>query len=89
MVQEIKTVPYVSLSHPFAERLIGPIRREHLDQTLFWTEADLEEKLRTFQDYFNKRSLGLKRTAARSRGCWCAIKLRFVPMAEALSRIAA
>src|SRR5262245_33412975 len=32
------------------------------------------------------RSFGLKRTAARSRGCGCAIKLCFVPMAEALSR---
>src|SRR2546428_9834294 len=27
-VQEIKTVPYVPLSHPFLERLIGTIRRE-------------------------------------------------------------
>src|SRR5215471_3149972 len=41
-------------SHPFVERLIGTIRREYLDQTLFWTAADLEEKLRDFQDYFNK-----------------------------------
>src|SRR5262249_26187172 len=32
------------------------------------------------------RSLGLKRTAARSRGCGCAIKLCFVPVADALSR---
>src|SRR5438445_4773087 len=48
-VQEIKTVPYVPLSHPFLERLIGTIRREcrtphsreYLDQTLFWTAADL------------------------------------------------
>jgi hypothetical protein len=54
MVQEIKTVPYVPLSHPFVERLIGTIRREYLDQTLFWTAADLEEKLRAFQNYFNK-----------------------------------
>jgi putative transposase len=53
-VQEIKTVPYVPLSHPFVERLIGTIRREYLDQTLFWTAADLEEKLRAFQHYFNK-----------------------------------
>ena len=53
-VQEIKTVPYVPLSHPFVERLIGTIRREYLDQTLFWTAADLEQKLRTFQNYFNK-----------------------------------
>ena len=53
-VKEIKTVPYVPLSHPFVERLIGTIRREYLDQTLFWTAADLEEKLRAFQDYFNR-----------------------------------
>ena len=46
MVQEIKTVPNVPLSHPFVERLIGTIRREYLDQTLFWTAADLEQKLR-------------------------------------------
>ena len=34
---EIKTVPYVPLSHPFVERLIGTVRRELLDRTLFWT----------------------------------------------------
>jgi hypothetical protein len=50
----IKTVPYVLLSHPFVERLIGTIRREYLDQTLFWTAADLEEKLQIFQHYFNR-----------------------------------
>ena len=44
-VAEIKTVPYVPLSHTFVERLIGTIRREYLDQTLFWTTAYLEEKL--------------------------------------------
>jgi putative transposase len=49
-IQEIKTVPYVPLSHPFVERLVGTIRREYLDQTLFWTTADLEEKLQAFQD---------------------------------------
>ena len=52
-IEEIKTVPYVPLSRPFVERLIGTVRREHLDQTFFWTAADLEEKLRGFQDYFN------------------------------------
>jgi hypothetical protein len=31
-----------------------PPRREYLDQTLFWTTADLEEKLRAFQRYFNR-----------------------------------
>ena len=44
-VAEIKTVPYVPLSHPFVERLIGTIRRECLDQLLFWTTTDLEAKL--------------------------------------------
>jgi putative transposase len=52
-VKEIKTVPYVPLSHPFVERLIGTIRRECLDRTLFWTAADLEAKLLDFQQYFN------------------------------------
>jgi len=53
-VIEIKTVPFVPLSHPFVERLIGTIRRECLDRTLFWTTADLEAKLLAFQSYFNK-----------------------------------
>src|ERR1019366_7615310 len=52
-VKEIKTVPYVPLSHPFVERLIGTIRRECLDRTLFWTAADLEMKLFDFKTYFN------------------------------------
>src|SRR6516165_8810561 len=50
-VQEIKTAPYVPLSHPFVERLIGTVRREYLDRTLFWTAADLEAKLGGFQLY--------------------------------------
>jgi putative transposase len=53
-VAEIKTVPYVPLSHPFVERLIGTIRREYLDRTLFWTTVDLENKLLEFRDYFNR-----------------------------------
>jgi hypothetical protein len=34
--------------------LIGTIRRECLDRTLFWTAADLEMKLRDFQRYYNR-----------------------------------
>jgi transposase InsO family protein len=52
-VDEIKTVPYTPLSHPFIERLIGTIRREFLDQTLFWNATDLERKLADFQHYYN------------------------------------
>jgi hypothetical protein len=50
-VREIRTVPYVPLSHPFVERLIGTVRREYLDRDLFWTTADLEMKLLDFQHY--------------------------------------
>jgi putative transposase len=52
-VTEIKTVPYVPLSHPFVERLVGTLRREYLDHTLFWTTVDLENKLLDFSAYFN------------------------------------
>jgi hypothetical protein len=30
-------------------------QREYLDQTLFWTPADLENKLQLFKDYFNRQ----------------------------------
>ena len=53
VVTEIKTVPYVPMSHPFVERLIGTIRREYLDIALFWTAVDLESKLSEFRDYYN------------------------------------
>ncbi|PYR42634.1 MAG: hypothetical protein DMF95_27835 [Acidobacteria bacterium] len=36
-------------------RLIGTVRRECLDRTLFWTAADLEVKLLHFQRYYNGR----------------------------------
>jgi transposase InsO family protein len=54
-IAEIKTVPYVPLSHPFVERLIGTVRREYLNRTLFWTTVDLENKLLEFRDYYNSR----------------------------------
>jgi hypothetical protein len=52
-VQEVKTVAYAPVSHPFVERLIGTIRREFLDLVLFWIVLDLEQKLAEFQRYFN------------------------------------
>lgn len=53
-IEEIKTVPYAPLSHPYIERLIGTIRREYLDRTLFWNTSDLERKLNAFKDYYNQ-----------------------------------
>lgn len=53
-IEELKTVPYVPLSHPFVERLIGTTRREFLDLVPFWNARDLERKLHSFQEYFNR-----------------------------------
>lgn len=40
-------------SHPFVERLIRTIRREYLDQVLFWNASDLQRKLEEFRHYYN------------------------------------
>ena len=52
-IDELKTVPYTPISHPFVERLIGSVRRELLGQGFFWNTAELERKLRSYQHYFN------------------------------------
>ena len=49
-IAEVKTVPYVPLSHPLIERLVGTIQRELLDQLPFWNASDLERKLERFKD---------------------------------------
>ena len=53
-IDEIKSIPFTPVSHPFVERLIGTIRREYLDQTFFWNSLDLERKLNHFKDYYNQ-----------------------------------
>lgn len=45
--------PYLPTSHPFVERLIGTVRRELLDQTLYWNSTDLQRKLDQFKEYYN------------------------------------
>ena len=52
-IDEIKSVPYAPVSHPYVERLIGTIRREYLDRTFFWNAVDLARKLDVFQIYYN------------------------------------
>ena len=54
-IEEIISLPYAPMSHPFIERLIGSMRRELLDQTFFWTQADLEDKLCAYQQYYNEK----------------------------------
>ena len=56
-IEEIKTLPYIPMSHPFIERLIRSIRNDLLDQTIFFHAHDLQRKLDHYQNYFNlKRS---------------------------------
>ena len=53
-VDEIKAIPYTPRSHAFVERLIGTVRREYLDRTLFWNQSDLERKLENYKAYYNQ-----------------------------------
>lgn len=53
-IKEIKTVPCTPISHPFVENLIGIVRRELLNQTIFWNEVDLQNKLDSFKKYYNE-----------------------------------
>ena len=53
-VEEIKSIPYAPVSHPFVERLIGTIRRELLDHVLIWNAIDQEGKLEEFRNYYNE-----------------------------------
>ena len=52
-IEEVKSIPFTPISHPYVERVIGTIRRECLDQTLFWNEVNLLKKLDDFTDYYN------------------------------------
>jgi hypothetical protein len=84
-------VPYVPLSQPFVERLIGTVRREYLDRVLFWTTADLETKLLDFHIiYFNahRTHAGLdgRLPEPRIRGSASPIDFGYLPVAKALPR---
>ena len=52
-IDEIKTVPYTPISHPFIERTIGIIREDFLNHILFWNSSDLQSKLDSYKEYFN------------------------------------
>ena len=71
-IDEVKSIPYTPSSHPFIERLIGTVRRDYLDQTLFWNAVDLERKLKNYQTYEPLAKLGngvdlLAETAKKER----------------------
>jgi len=69
-IEEVKSVPYAPVSHPFIERLIGTVRREYLDHVFFWNAIDLAQKLDAFADYYNAHRV--HRALAGSTPAQCA-----------------
>jgi putative transposase len=55
-IDEVKSVPYAPVSHPFIERLIGTVRRKYLDHVFFWNVIDLTRKLDAFTTYLQHPS---------------------------------
>ena len=53
-IDEVKTVSYTPLSHPFVERAIGTVRGKFLDQTPFFNTNDLSRKLAQYKTYYNE-----------------------------------
>ena len=70
-IEEVKSVPYAPVSHPFVERLIGTIQREYLDRVLFWNAVDLARKLEAFRDYYNGHRVLAGLTPAQRAGALC------------------
>jgi transposase InsO family protein len=52
-IEEVKSIPYTPISHPFIERLIRTIREDLLNHLLIWNTYDLQKKLDVYQHYFN------------------------------------
>ena len=67
--EEVKTAPQSPWQNPFAERVIGSIRRECLDHVIVFNERSLKRILRSYVDYYhNSRthlSLGKDTPATR------------------------
>ena len=53
-IEQIKSVPYTPISHPFVERLIRTIREELLNHVLVWNSSDFQKKLDAYKDFFNQ-----------------------------------
>jgi putative transposase len=67
-IDEIKTIPETPWSHPFIERVIGTIRWEYLDDTLFWNDRDLTQKLREFVQYYGSERVHSSLSGNTPRG---------------------
>jgi putative transposase len=70
-LEEIKSVPFMTCSHSFVELLIGTVRRECFEHSLFWNRLDRQRKLDRFAAYYNEsrvRSALAEPTPSEHRG---------------------
>jgi hypothetical protein len=65
-IAEIKSVPYIQVSHP-VERVIGTIWREYLDRRFFWNAVDLTRKLEEFKGLVTVVAAAISPQAAARR----------------------
>jgi transposase InsO family protein len=70
-IEEVKTAPHSPWQNPFAERLVGSIRRECLDHVIVLSEAHLLAILKSYFSYYHRarthsRSARTRRTHDRS-----------------------
>jgi len=63
-VEEIKSIPYVPVSHPFVERLDRDDSTRVLDHVLIWNAIDLERKLGRVQNLLQTKIAFTSRSVA-------------------------
>ena len=68
-IDEILTAPRSPWQNPFAERLIGTLRRECLDHVIVWNERSLQRTLLRYLDYYHRvrTHLALQKDAPTTR----------------------
>jgi transposase InsO family protein len=53
-IREVKAAPRSPWQNPYAERLIGTLRRECLDHVVVFNEAHLRRLLRDYLGYYHR-----------------------------------
>ena len=53
-IEEVLTAPQAPWQNPFAERLIGSVRRECLDHVMVFSEAQLFRVLTEYFEYYHE-----------------------------------
>jgi putative transposase len=68
-VREVLTAPQSPWQNPYAERLIGSVRRECLDHIVVFSESSLRRTLKSYFDYYHgaRTHLSLEKDAPETR----------------------